>query len=152
MSDRSVVPSISEVAEEKFHAAMMLGIMRLTVAHGRDKVAHALGVSPRQIGNLANGSFPAAHRFWNLLALDATAMDEVAALYRAEVRTRTAIAADDMDTVARITRLAGQWIDVMADGVRDHRETLELADAIRPLVQRLNSVCAQADRLKGVAA
>lgn len=151
MSERTVVPSVSEVPEEKFHAAMMLGISRMIAKHGRDKVAHKLGVSTRQIGNLANGSFPAANRHWNLLSLDPTAMDEVSALYDAELRQKQTIAANDMETVADLSHLVGKWVEALSDGHRCHRETLELANVMRLLLHRLNAVCAEADVIRGVA-
>lgn len=146
-----VVPHCQPIGEEQFHAAMMLGIARMVAKHGRDKVALALGVSPRQLGNLANGSFPATHRHWNLLSLDQTAMDEVAALYRTQIRPQEVAAANDLDTVAGISHLAGQWVEALADGTRDHRETCQLADVIRPLVPKLVNIVSEADRIKGAA-
>lgn len=145
----TVVPDCTAVGEDKFHAQMMLGVSRMIAAHGRDKVALALGVSPRQLGNLANGSFPAPHRLWNLLALDPTALDDIARLYRRELRPTTAQGLDDFGTVARISHLAGQWTEALADGKRDHTETLALAEAIRPLLHQLGAVVAEADRHRG---
>jgi hypothetical protein len=149
--NNTVVPSCQPIGEERFHAAMMLGLSRMVAEHGRDSVALALGVSPRQLGNLANGSFPAPHRLWNLLSLDQTAMDEVAALYSREVRPTTSQAANDLDTVSRISHLVGQWAEVLSDGRRDHRETCQLAEAIRPIVPALSAIIAESDRLKGAA-
>lgn len=46
---------------------------------------------------------------------------------------------------------AGQWTEALADGRRDHRETCELAQAIRPILPALSAIVAEADRVKGVA-
>ena len=77
MTSNSVVPQILPLDEEEFHAAMMEAISAAISRHGRAKVASVLGVSVRQIGNIANGSFPAPWRLWNLLALDGAALDKI---------------------------------------------------------------------------
>ena len=151
MASNTVLPNAQLATEDDFHACMMLGIARMVAKHGRGKVANALGVSTRQLGNLANGSFPAPHRLFNLLVLDPTALNEVSGLYGAELRASKPNAANDMETVAGLSHLAGKWVEALSDGNRCHRETLDLADTIRPIVASLNAICLEADRIKGAA-
>lgn len=77
----TVVPQIVPVDEEKFRGAFKRLLHRLAAAHGDARVALALGVSERQLRNIFNGSMPGLHGVWNLLALDPTALDEIAGLY-----------------------------------------------------------------------
>ena len=61
-----------------------------------------------------------------------------------EIRPCETAAGNDMAMIACIARLAAQWADVMADGARDHQETLTLADMIHPLMPTLNAILAEA--------
>lgn len=78
MASNSVLPEIAALDEDQFHNAMMEAISGAISRHGRAKVAMALGLtSVRQLGNITNGSFPAPWRLFNLLALDAGALDKI---------------------------------------------------------------------------
>lgn len=60
-------------------------------------------------------------------------------------------AANDMETVADLSHLVGAWVSALADGHRCHVETLALAKVIRPLLPRMNAICAETDFIRGVA-
>jgi hypothetical protein len=78
MSDSTVVHEIRPLDEDEFHASFMLVLARLNKDHTPAKVAHALGYSTkRQLANLANGSLPGLRAYYNLLALDQSAHDEL---------------------------------------------------------------------------
>ena len=150
MPDRfnSVLHAIAAIDEEQFKHAFVAGLHRLVGIHGRAKVANALGCTDRNLNNYYTGSLPSPHRLWNLRSLDLTALDEIAGLYSAEVRQSDAAAVRDFETIANLSRLAADYVEVMADGVRDHRETLDLAETIRPLMASLSALVAEADRIK----
>jgi len=117
---------------------------------GRGAFADRLGVDAKTIGRtLAGDSLPELHTAFNSMVIDPTALDELAALYGVEIRPRESAQGNDMAMIASVARLAAQWADVMDDGVRDHRETLELARTIRPLMPMLNAILAEADSLTG---
>ncbi|MHB9879118.1 hypothetical protein ACSMXM_05590 [Pacificimonas sp. ICDLI1SI03] len=80
-NETTVVPKAEPLTEEQFHAVMMQGLSRMTRVHGKAKVAQALGVSVRHLGNIAGGSLPSPDKLFNLLALDQTAHDEIMADY-----------------------------------------------------------------------
>jgi len=119
---------------------------------GKGAFADKLGVDSKTINRALTGeTLPELHTALNSLRADPTALDEVFKLYGFEVRPAHSNAANDHDTLAGISRLAGKWIEALADGTRDHRETCALADAIRVIIPALSAVVAEADRLRGAA-
>lgn len=73
-----VVRNIKPLDEDDFHGHFMALLGRLIRNHGQAKVAQALGyTSKRQLANLMNGSLPSLLGYYNLLALEPTAHDEI---------------------------------------------------------------------------
>lgn len=133
-------------------ARLVAGWARVIAAHGKGKFADKLGVDTKTVGRALSGeNTPELHTVFNSLAVDPTALDEVADLYGLEIRAKQALVANDMETVSDLGHLIGKWVEALSDGHRDHRETLELARVMRPLLHRLNAVCAEADVIRGVA-
>jgi hypothetical protein len=56
-----------------------------------------------------------------------------------------------MAMIARTSRLTAQWAEVMADGVRDHHETLALADTLIPMMPDFQSIILEAQNLRAPA-
>lgn len=78
----TVVPKIEPMDEDEFHGHFMALLGRLIRNHGPAKVAQALGyTSKRQLANLTNGSLPSLRGYYNLLALEPTAHDELDRAY-----------------------------------------------------------------------
>jgi len=74
----TVVRNIEPMDEDEFHGHFMALLGRLIRNHGASKVAQALGYSSkRQLANLTNGSLPSLRGYYNLLALEPTAHDEI---------------------------------------------------------------------------
>jgi len=114
--------------------------------------ADLIGCSVGTIDNGITGrNLPELHTALASLLVDPAALQSVLALYGVKVVPLVANAANDLDTVAGLSHLAGRWVEALSDGRRDHRETCDLADAIRPLLCALSAVVAEADRLKGAA-
>ena len=97
---------------------------------------------------LTGKSVPELHTALNSLAFDPTALDEVFALYGIKVVPLMTEAANDLNTISSLSNLAGQFAAALSDGHRDHRETCQLADAIRPLMKALGAICAEADAVR----
>lgn len=150
MTDIQVRPAIHSKSDVS--ARLIAGWARIIVTHGKGKFADKLDIDTKTVGRAMSGeSTPELHTVFNSLAVDPTALDEVAALYGVEIRPKHTAAANDMETVADLSHLVGKWVEALSDGHRCHRETLELANVMRPLLHRLNAVCAEADGLRGVA-
>ncbi len=111
MPDNTVLPLIETLTEEDFHAEMMVDISRLIAKHGRGRVAERLGTSTRQLGNLANGSFPAAWRLFNLLTLDRDALDSIERRYNSRRVPRKATCSTD-PIGAKLAALLTRVIDI----------------------------------------
>lgn len=134
-------------------ARLVAGWARVIAKIGKGSFADAIGVDVKTVSRAMSGeSTPELHTAINSLCADPTALAEVFAAAGFELRPVGRNAANDMATIGDLSRLTAQWADALADGVRDHRETLALADKIRPLVQALNAIVGEADRVRGVAA
>lgn len=150
MTDKQVRPAVHSKTDVS--ARLVAGWARVIAIHGKGKFADKIDVNEKTVGRALSGeNTPELHTAFNSLAVDPTALDEVADLYGLEIRPKQATAANDMETVADLSHLVGKWVEALSDGQRCHRETLELARVMRPLLHRLNAVCAEADVIRGVA-
>jgi len=112
-------------------------------------VAERMDCSPGTINNGRTGAhLPELHTVLASLLVDPTALQTVMGLYGFKAVPLQAEAANDLDTLAKVSHLAGKWAEALADGRRDHRETCDLADAIRPLLIALSAVVSEAERIK----
>ena len=131
-------------------AALAAGWARVIMRVGRGAFADRLGIDAKTVARALTGeTVPELHTALNAVMVEPTALDEVMSLYGLELRPREAGAGMDMAMIADLARLTAKWVDVMADGVRDHRETLSLAEAIRPMMPGLTAILAEADALRG---
>lgn len=100
----TVVPNIAALDEDEFHGHFMAMLGRMIRDHGPAKVAQSLGyTTKRQLANLTNGSLPNLRAFYNLLALDETAHDEIDKAYHQKKVARSAVCSSDPLTLALIT-------------------------------------------------
>ena len=121
-----VVPSNKPRSETDFRNAWLVTLARLCAKHGDDQVALWLGISERHLRNVRSGSsLPSADKLWNLLAYDATAHDEMDALYGFRTVPLDALCSTDpltRDLIALANEVA-QSEDVSSPGgitVTDH--------------------------------
>lgn len=96
-------------------------------------------------------NLPEAHTIFNSLCADPTALDEIAAYYGFKLIPLITDAANDFDTLADAADLHDEHMNAMRDGVRDHRETLRIADKARPVVRKYQAIISEADRIRGGA-
>lgn len=143
MPDNSVVPQRDPLTEEEFHNAMMAALTRLYQKHGKPRVAEWLGVSVRQLANIAAGSLPAPHRLHNLILRDAGALDAIDREYGVRRVPRNAVCSSDPVSTKLAMLLTGT-IDIEhpdSDGGTDAtlRELLELPEEVlRSVSHKLN--------------
>ena len=141
-------------SKQDVSAALNIGWARMVAKHGRGGFADAMNVDPKTISRaLAGDSVPELHTALNSLMLDPTALNELFALYGlTPPRKREAEAANDLHTMTGLSDVLRAFCAALEDGNRDHRETLALADLIRPLMPLLANIVSEANAIKGVAA
>lgn len=151
MTDNRVRPK-NAVSKANVSAALSAGWARV-MGTSKGAMADTMEVSTKCIDRaLTHETTPEFHTAWNSLIFDPTALDEVANLYGMRLIPRHSIAANDMTTIADLSALIGQFAIALSDGKRIPRETLQLADAIRPILAELGAIVEEADRIKGLAA
>ncbi|WP_288803891.1 hypothetical protein [uncultured Novosphingobium sp.] len=132
--------------------AISAGWARVLRSVGKGTFADSIDIGTKTIDRALTGeSVPELHTALNSLSVDITALDEVFALYGLRVKPMRSEPANDIATISRLSNLAGQFAEALADGHRDHRETCQLADTIRPLMAALTAICLEADLIKGAA-
>lgn len=95
MSADPVVLEKQPLTEDEFHNAMMVALSRMYQKHGKPKVADWLGVSVRQLANIAGGSLPAPHRLHNLMIHDPDALDAIDREYGLRRVPRNSVCSSD---------------------------------------------------------
>lgn len=135
-------------------AALVVGWARMIQRHHQGNFANKMGVDPKTVARAMSGeTTPELHTALNSLLVDPTALNELFALYGFHPpRPRNAAAANDMVTVSTMSGVVSQFCDALKDGQRDHRETLQLADAIRDLMPALTAILNEANHIRGVDA
>lgn len=130
-------------------AALVAGWARVMMQVKRGRFADDMQADRKTIARWMSGEHtPELHTALNSLAIDITALNEVFDLYGLELRPKEVGGANDMAMIARTSRLTAQWAEVMADGVRDHHETLALADTLIPMMPDFQSIILEAQRLR----
>lgn len=152
VSGRSVLPKGVAPSEAQFHALLVQGLARIAVAHGRGRLADAMGRSGRQLDNVFGGAEPKPKALFDALTLDPTALDEVIGAYGLRIVPATQGAPaddhkDDWRLASGISAGLAKLIESNADGFRDHNETLAIAAVIRPHIGALLNIINQADEL-----
>lgn len=140
------------ISKARLSAALASGWARV-VGTRKGAMADAMEVDTKTINRaLTHETTPELHTAFNSLVFDATALDEVAALYGMRLVPRHSAAANDLTTIADLSALIGQFAVALSDGKRAPRETCQLADLIRPILAELGAIVEEADRIKGIAA
>jgi hypothetical protein len=154
MRTRNNVCPNKPLSKDRFQLLLAQGWGRVWPRLGKADMAAAMELtSTKTIDRAVTASnLPEAHTVLNSLVADPTALDEVFHELGFCLRPLTAEAANDMDTAAKLSFAAGAMIEALADGVRDHRETLAMADIFRPLIQSMGAIVSEADSLRAVSA
>lgn len=144
-----VRPPVEPLTEEEVRAKLASGLLRLTTAHGPQKVGLKIGCHEKTVRAARDQSSTLRIDLaLNLLALDPTALDEVLAGYGMRLVPLQPDALGDLHTAAGLIEGAGELVRANADGRRDHRETMAIADKLRPYLPALIAIVDQADALR----
>lgn len=152
MIDNKVVRKTGPVTKDKAKALIASGLQRAVMNHGLEDVAAAATCSPRCLQKaLSHETLPEAHTLANILLLEPTVLSEFYSHLGFKIVPTHAAADQDMQTVAEMSRAVTVFLQALEDGRRCHRETLEIASLLRPLVQKLTAIVHEADGLRSVA-
>jgi DNA-binding XRE family transcriptional regulator len=144
--DRQVLP------KGRVAALLSAGWARSIAKYGKGTFADKLEVSENTIGNaLAQRTTPELHTALNSLTIDPTALDELFAGYGLRLCPIHSEAANDLATAAGVIGAMGGLVEALADGHRDHNETLAIAQLLRPHMPAVNAIIHEADQIRGAA-
>lgn len=132
-----------ELARDWFATADRLGKGRLQDATGAKCVD--------TIDNVITGrreGLPELHTALNSLLADPAALFNTLMLFGVVAVPSEPGDCDDMAAISGMLRAATEYFERMKDGVRDHQDTLALADLFRPLVTAMLCVIREAGELR----
>ncbi|MCP4739744.1 MAG: hypothetical protein GY873_36705 [Bosea sp.] len=138
------------MSKDRFQRLLSIAWGRVGPKMGLAKMAGAMELSDSKTISraLSCSNLPEAHTVFNSLAADPSALDEILHEYGFRLSLLAPQAANDMATAAGLSHLAGSFMDALADGHRDHSETLSLAEQCRPLLGQLAALVDEADAIK----
>lgn len=148
----NVLRTIEPLPKHRVSALLSAGWARVIAKVGKGAFADRVEASARTVENaLAGNTNPELHTALNSLAVDPTALDEVMAGYGFRLIPLHAEAANDLATAAGVVNAMGELIARLADGDRDHNDTLAVAALLRPHVPAIEAIVREADALRGAA-
>jgi len=125
-------------------------LLEVTHAYGLERVAaEAGGCDTKTISRARNEEHtlnPAC--VWNLLDLDPTILDPLAARKGFALIPLEIDFEEDMELIAELSGLLNTWLQAMKDGNRSNAETKAIAARIRHLMPKLRGIVVQDDNLK----
>jgi hypothetical protein len=113
--------------------------------------ASQIGCCPDTVSNALSGTTTELHTVLNSLLACPNALDELLSAYGFRIVPESAVMSPDMLTLSHMSKAMAEFIDALSDGKRNHRETLELAEELRPLIPRLTAIVHEAEGLKAAA-
>lgn len=129
--------------------ALAEGLARAARKHGKGALADGMDASTKTVDRALTGTLPQMHTALAALLVDPAALDEVFALYGlARPRPLHAAPANDMETVSAMSDLIASFCAALADGHRDHRETLTLAAKVRELQPALTALLQEEEAIR----
>lgn len=135
----------------KLSSALSAGWGRVAHMIGKGKFADDAGFDVTTFNRALTGpSLPSSEHLLNSLAADPSALDEVFALFGLALRPTFAKPGNDMELASHLGRALAEYLDRLSDGKRCHNDTLALASLFRPLVQEMQAVIDEGDKIRGV--
>lgn len=147
-----VVPKNRNVTDAEFHNLIVAGLARVAAKIGRGNLADRMGRTTRALDKVFAGSTPDAKALFDALKADATAIDELASAYGFQLVPLNRECEPDLSLAAGLCDGASELVKANSDGDRDHRETLKVADILRPHIGPAMAIVHEADKIRGVAA
>jgi hypothetical protein len=100
---------------------------------------------------VSGSNLPEAHKIFNSLLADPSALDEILAEYGVRLVPIHSSAANDLHTAVGILDGASELIRSQDDGHRCHVETLKVADKFRPHLPAIHAIIQEADAIRSRA-
>lgn len=140
------------VSKTKLSSALGAAWGRIAHSVGKGAFADACEFDEVTISRAMRGpSLPSAEHLLNSLCADATALDEVLALYGLTIKPKQSQAANDMELAAGLGHGLSELIDRLRDGKRCHLDTLALAELFRRIIPQMQAIVDEADQIRGAA-
>ena len=141
------------LSREQVKRLISAGIHRAATIHGDKALATAAGCCTTTIQNAKAGTtVPEPHILGNLLSIEPTILWEWLDKLGFKVIPTDQQMSPDMKTARDMSHALTLFIQALEDGLRDHRETIALAQLFRPLIPKLSAIVAEADQHRGVDA
>lgn len=118
---------------------MLPGALAVQVGKGRKTVDAAI----------TKQHLPELHTVLNSLLVDPAALLNTFQLFGGVFVPTDPGACDDNAAISGMLRAATEYFERMKDGVRDHQDTLALAELFRPLIPAMLCVIREAGEMKG---
>lgn len=149
MSNKHVRPRSRKLTDADARHLLAAGLLRVCHEHGPSRVALETGCDEKTIRRARDEvhTLGLACTF-NLLDVDPTALDSLAASKGFALMPLELDFEADMEVIAELSDLLNEWLKAMRDGSRDNTETKLLATRIRALMPKLRGIVAQDDNLK----
>lgn len=152
---RNNVCAAEPLSKDRFQQLLRQGWSRVTSAADMTQLRMASEMGCNDVGPVKRGinatNLPEAHHIFNSLCADETALQEILRHYGFELSRSKARAANDLAAAAGMIDAMGDLVKANADGHRCHRETLEVADRLRPHMPAMAAIIREADALRGAA-
>lgn len=149
MHNKRVRPSGRKLTDTDARHLLASGLLRACHEYGPSRVALESGCDEKTIRRARDeeSTLGLACTF-NLLDVDPTALDALAAAKGVAIIPLEIDFDEDMEVIAELSGLLNQWLEAMRDGKRDSGETRGLAARIRMLLPKLRGIVMQDDNLK----
>jgi len=150
MSRPEQVCATKPISKDKFQRLLAAAWSRVLV--DRDQMQMASDMGERDTAAVKRGSsgsnLPEAHKIFNSLCADPSALDEVLREYGFTLAPLKARPTDDLALASDLTDVTGDLI--RNRGRRSPRDTCNLADKLRPIIAEEEAIVREADHLRGL--
>lgn len=149
MRNNQVRPKTPTLTDEDARELLAIKLKQIVAKHGPKRVGHTIGCDEKTVRRARDEvhTLGLACTF-NLLDLDPTALDLLAAARGYAIVPLEVDFKNDMEVIAELSGLLNEWLAAMQDFKRDNAETAKIAARIRQIMPKLRGVTAEDDSLK----
>lgn len=143
-----VRPKQSRLTEADYRQLVAAGVRRCSAADGAARFAVEVGCDEKTMRAARDSkSSLSGSTLFNMLLVDPSALDELAAHFGFRLAPLEGSAEDDAGLNADVAHLNAVVAEAMRDGRIDHVENVRVLNAARPVVQTLTGRIAAAGRV-----
>jgi hypothetical protein len=147
MKAGSVSPLSTRLTEADYRRLVAATVGRLCLVHGKDRLALEAGCDERTMRHARDERTSlSAPTLLNMLALDTSALDELAGHFGLKLVAMSASEREESDLLTGTLALVHAHAVALSDGHIDHQEEQDLAKLARPVVSEWGARVARADR------